>query len=159
MAGYFEEFGAGEQRRERAIRWIVISALVLVIGVISGYFVLRTYPARQSASRFIKALSNNDYRAAYRMWGCDKPCRDYSFEKFMEDWGPKSEFARASATAIEKTRYCNTGIIVTLRSPAGSDVALWYERKDKTLGFSPWPVCVERIPAPPVPGQAVPAPY
>ncbi len=158
MSGYFEQYGAGERRREKVVRWLVISAAILTIATISGYFYLRTYRAERSVSAFLQALRAGDYKNAYRMWGCEQPCRDYSFDKFLEDWGPKSEFANASQASIEKARFCNTGVIVTLRSPAGDDVALWYERGNRTLGFSPWPVCVERIPAPPEPGQPAPAP-
>lgn len=148
MSGFLEEYGVGDQRREKVVRWLVISAIVLTIAVLAGYFTLRTYPAKRFTARFLEALRQKDYRSAYRMWGCDKPCRDYSFEKFMEDWGPNGEFADPGRAGVRKTRFCNSGVIVTLKSPAGRDVPLWYERSTATLGFSPWPVCVERIPAP-----------
>jgi len=150
MAGYLEHYGEGEVRRERVIRWLIISAAVLVAGTIAGYFILRTYPARRQASNFLEALKQGDYKSAYRMWGCAEPCRRYPFEKFMEDWGPKGEYA--GVTSIAKTSFCNTGVIVTLQSRSGGGVALWYERSDGTLGFAPWPVCAEHIPAPAAPG-------
>jgi hypothetical protein len=66
----------------------------------------------------------------------------------MQDWGPKGEYPDPGAAEIAKTRYCDTGVIVTLKPPKGQEVPLWYQYSDGTLGFSPWPVCAPRIPAP-----------
>jgi hypothetical protein len=154
MAGYLEEYGVADERRTKVIRWIVISAVVLAVGATAGYFGFRTYPARHRASVFLGDLSRHDYRAAYGDWGCAKGCADYPFDKFLEDWGPHSPFANAPAASIKKTRFCDTGVIVTLSSPSGADVPLWYERSEATLGFSPWPVCAPHIPAP----QGAPSP-
>lgn len=148
MGGYLERYGVGDERREKTIKWIVIAAIVAVIVCIVGYFVFRTWPARRHTEAFLDALRKSDYQTAYRMFGCEQPCKDYPFNSFMEDWGPKSEFSNPSNAAIKKTRFCNTGVIVTLHSPKGNDVALWYERRSAALGFSPWPVCVEHIAAP-----------
>lgn len=148
MSGFLDDYGVGDQRREKVVRWLVISAIVLTIAIIAGYFVLRTYPARSFTNQFLDALRRHEYQTAYKMWGCEQPCRDYSFNMFLEDWGPKSPFSDPSRAAVKKTRFCNTGVIVTLSSPTGRDIPLWYERSTATLGFSPWPVCVTRIPAP-----------
>jgi hypothetical protein len=148
MPGFLEDYGTGEVRRERVVRWLVILALVFTVGGIAGYFFFRTFPAKRSASRFLEALQRQDYQGAYRVWGCETPCESYSFEKFMEDWGPKGEYANLTSASVERARYCHGGVIVTLKPQAGEEVALWYERASKSLGFSPWPVCAEKIPAP-----------
>ena len=156
MAGYLEQYGQAELRRERVVRWLMIATAVITIGTLVGYFTLRTYPARRQASSFLEALNKGDYKAAHRMWGCPEPCTRYPFDKFMEDWGPKGEYA--GATKIADTSFCKAGVIVTLESPRGDNVALWYDRSDGSLGFAPWPVCAERIPAPTDPGQPVSSP-
>jgi hypothetical protein len=148
MAGFLEDYGVEEARREKTIRWIVISVAVLLVATIVGYFVLRTYPAKRHVEAFLTALRQGDFQAAYRVWGCTQPCRDYSFDKFMEDWGPKGVFGSPSRARITDTSFCNTGVIVTVAPSKGSDVALWYERSNGTLSFAPWPTCVEHIPAP-----------
>ncbi len=148
MAGYLEEYGTRDVRREKVTKWLVISVIVLTIAVIAGYFIFRTYPAKRKTEAFLEDLNRHDYRAAYRLWGCEQPCRDYSFEKFMEDWGPQSDFKNPSSAEIRKTRFCKTGVIVTLGYPGAKEIPLWYERSNGTLGFSPWPVCAEHIPAP-----------
>ena len=148
MAGYLEQYGVGDERRARVIRWLVLSAIVAVVAALAFYFVFRTYPAKRQVKAFLSALSRRDYAAAYRLWGCAQPCPDYPLAKFLEDWGPRGEYGNAAAAGIKKVRYCNTGVIVTLNLAKGDDVALWYQRSNGSLGFSPWDVCAPRIPSP-----------
>jgi hypothetical protein len=155
MAGYLEDYGVEESRRSKFLGRMIVSLIVAVILVIIGYFVFRTYPAKRQVRAFLADLQKGDYQGAYRSWGCAKPCRDYSFERFLEDWGPKGEFAKGTAE-IAKSRYCDTGVIVTLKPAGGREVPLWYQNSDGSLGFSPWPVCAPRIPAPSTP-TATPA--
>lgn len=154
MAGYLEQYGVADARRSRVIRWIVISAAVVGVAALLLYFTLRTLPATRQVDVFLDDLKRRDYQAAYRDWGCAQGCPDYVFASFMRDWGPQSDFADAADARIRKSRFCNTGVIVTLAPPKGEDVALWYQRSNGTLGFAPWPVCAQHIPAP----TAAPAP-
>jgi hypothetical protein len=148
MAGYLEHYGVSDARRSRVIRWIVTSAAVAGISALVLYFTLRTLPAKQHVGVFLDDLKRHDYKRAYGDWGCAKECSDYPFASFMRDWGPQSDFADAADAQIRKSRFCNAGVIVTLAPPKGENVALWYQRSNETLGFAPWPVCAEHIPAP-----------
>jgi hypothetical protein len=145
MGGYLEDYGVADERRSKVIRWIVILGVLAGILALSGYFLLRTYPAKHQVGVFLRHLEQHDYRAAYRDWGCMQDCKDYTYESFLQDWGPKGGYSGAS---IKRTRYCETGVILTLSGPSRDDVALWYERRTGALGFAPWPICAPHIPAP-----------
>jgi hypothetical protein len=154
MAGFLEEYGVADQRRAKVIRTLVISALILVFGSIALYFALRTWPAKRRVNAFLEDLRRRDYQAAYRDWGCVNGCPDYPYAKFVEDWGPKSEFADAGGAAIKRTRYCQSGgVIVTINSTRGTEVPLIFLRSNGSLGFSPWPICDPHVPAPDAPAQ------
>jgi len=150
MAGYLEGYGAGEERREKTIRWIVISALLLVIVAIGLYFQFRNFREEKQISIFFELLKRQEYKAAYAMWGCTDahPCPQYVFDKFLEDWGPKSPHANISSAKLAKTKSCDTGIIQFVEFPGQDEVQLWVERRDRVLGFAPWPVCNPRMPVP-----------
>lgn len=144
MAEFLEGYGVTDARRARIFWCLVIAGVLLVALGLTGYFVFRSWPAKRKVNQFVELLRQKDYPAAYRLWGCTvpgSPCRDYTFEKFLEDWGPKTVHADPAAVNIVRTKYCGPGVIVTLRAGQGPELALWYERKDSTIGFAPWPVC------------------
>ena len=148
MSGYLEHYGAGDEKREKRRRNIVLSVLGLL--VVSGalYLAFRNYREEKQLTIFFDLLKQQNYKAAYEMWGCtDKnPCRDYAFERFQEDWGPKSKHTNLGAMKTVKTKSCSSGIIQIVDFGGGDEVNLWVNRKDRVIGFSPWPVCNPRMP-------------
>jgi hypothetical protein len=142
MPGYLDNYGAGEERRERFIK---ITALVLVALLILGgvaYWFLKNWREEQQARRFFEELGRQDYRAAYAMWGCTEaqPCRDYPFDQFIKDWGPASGRSNPSDFRITRSRSCGSGVILTVETGKQQE-KLWVERKNLTIGFSPLPGC------------------
>ena len=150
MAGYLEGYGAGEERREKTIRWIILSVVLLAVIAIAGYYQFRNYREEKQIGAFLELLKRQDYKAAYALWGCTDahPCPQYALDKFLEDWGPKSPHANIAAAKLAKTKSCNTGIIQFIEFPGNDEVQLWVERRDKVLGFAPWPVCNPRMQVP-----------
>jgi hypothetical protein len=149
MAGFLDGYGVEEERRGRIVRRIAIAVVSTAVLALVLYFTLRTYPAKRAVREFLEDLRKHDYQAAYLVWGCRALCPDYPYGKFIEDWGPRGDFRNPDALGIAKTEFCHNGVIVTLGGK-GHEVPLWYERDTKALGFAPWPVCAERIPAPTV---------
>ena len=153
MGDFLSQYSAGDQTRDKVVRWIlIVIAAVAVVWAIDwvlttyGTFNLRDVREQWRAHSFFSLLSDKQYEAAYKMWGCDvsAPCRDYNFQKFMEDWGPKSPAADPSKRHVNAVRHCKTGIIQVINFGSGDAVNLWVESKDMTLSFAPWPVCNPR---------------
>ena len=144
MAGYLASYGIGDEQREKIIRrLIIIGVLVLVAGGVLFFF-LKNYRQEQQARKFFQLLEKHDYAAAYALWGCTeaKPCRDYPFKNFMDDWGPQSPLAEVNPYHIKKSRSCGTGVILTVDvGKQQQEEKLWVEKDDLTIGFSPWPGC------------------
>lgn len=145
MPGYLEGYGVTDAKREKRVKTIVISLVTFL--VVSGalYALFRDYKEESVIKRFLEAVQKQDYPAAYAFWGCTKeaPCRDYSYEKFMEDWGPKGENAPLVPTGIHESERCGTGYLAALHS-GNQDVALWVERSTGVLGYAPWINCPEK---------------
>ena len=142
MAGYLDNYGAGEERRIRIIKTVVISLVsVVVLGGIL-MFIFHNYREEQRVKQFLAALAAKDYKAAYVMFGCTdaKPCTAYGFDKFMEDFGPASGHDLTHAR-ITRSRSCGTGVIMTLGYGKNSEEKLWVERKDMSIGFPPFDGC------------------
>lgn len=158
MSDYLAQYGSTGQTREKIVRWILITlAVAAVLWVIDwgltlyGTYNLRDVREQWRAHQFFSLLSQKQYDAAYRLWGCEpaKPCRDYSFQKFMEDWGPRGVVPDISGRKTTAVRHCKGGIIEVLDfGGSGDPVNLYVDSKDFTLSFAPWPVCNPRMQVP-----------
>lgn len=148
MSGFLETYGAGEEQRIRWIRRGALAAVLLLAIGLTAYFLLRNYREVRQAERFFELLERKDYPAAYALWGCteESPCRHYTMEKFMEDWGPGSPHAGVSSRKITKTRGCRDGVILEVQFGSNPPDYLWVDRATRNLGFAPWPVCNPVLP-------------
>ena len=143
MPGYLDQYGAGEEERERIIRRVIVSVLAVTLAGSVLYFFFKNYKQESQAKVFFRELKQHNYQAAYRVWGCTEttPCRDYPYATFMEDWGPGSLRADVSSYHIRKSRACGSGVILTVDFGKNQEEKLWVEKQDLTIGFSPWPGC------------------
>jgi hypothetical protein len=143
MAGYLEQYGAGDERRAKIIKTLVISivSLVLVGGVL--LFVFHNYREESRVKQFYALLKAKDYKGAYALFGCTDttPCRYYAFEKFQEDFGPNTGHDNLSNVRISRSRTCGSGVLLTIDLGANQQEKLWVERHDMSIGFPPVQGC------------------
>lgn len=160
MSSYLEEYAGGEIRaakRERIVKvLLILIALFLIVAGIDWILAklgkpnLSDFREQRQVSKFYDALRAKDYDGAYRLWGCDpaNPCRDYSMQRFLEDWGANGLYRDTARIQTDVIRHCETGIIETVRFGASEPVNLFVNSSDLVLGFAPWPVCRPRWQAP-----------
>jgi hypothetical protein len=158
MAGYLDQYGAGDERREKMNRWLIVSGGAALLILLSWWFLygwdkseivrephvarlvqkLRNHRQEGEVRQFMELLKDRQYQQAYQLWG---PSRDYPFSKFMEDWGPQSG-RPLSAFEVVRSRSCGSGVVVTVDLQKGADEKdLWVQKNDRTIGFSPFPGC------------------
>jgi len=160
MPGYLDQYGAGDERRERRNKLIIFcgAAILLLLFlwfVLFGWDktevlriesvarlaqILRNHRQESRVKSFLDLLQRQDYKDAYALWNCTEahPCRDYSMNEFMKDWGPGTH---TGPYAVVRSRSCGSGVIVTVDSGQNREEALWVQRSDLTIGFSPFQVC------------------
>lgn len=146
MSGYLENYGAGEERRERIWKRLALTALAVCVVGGAGWWFFRNWREESQVKSFLTLLSNKDYKGAYGLWGCTEatPCRDYPFNRFMEDWGPQSIAAAPGDVHREKVKSCEAGIIQVMRVK-NEEVLLYVDRQSLVLSYAPWPVCNPRV--------------
>jgi hypothetical protein len=138
--GYLDAYGVADERRSKVIRYTVGGVLLAAVIGTALYFTFRDYTEERQLARFFDLLRAGDYKAAHALWGCTdaKPCRDYRFEKFMEDWGPQGVYRQATQAQTLKARSCQSGIIRVYRIPGSPDpVSLGVDRKSEVVGYAP----------------------
>lgn len=145
MQGYLENYGAGEEQRERKLRLLIVSVVGVAIIASILYYSFRDSRHEKRLTGFLEALRNKDYKTAYSFWGCtvEVQCRDYTFDKFIEDWGPGGVNEKAALGKLIDTERCGTGFMGTLQA-GNESVALWVERSTGVVGYAPWQECPEK---------------
>ena len=146
MAGYLEQYGAGEERRARTVKIVKIVAIALVASILIGgvlFFNFHNYREERQVKQFLSRLDARDYKAAYALFGCTDatPCRYYPFDKFMEDWGPNSGHSGFGGARITRSRSCGSGVLLTVEYGQSRQEKLWVERRDMSIGFPPVQGC------------------
>lgn len=142
MATYLEQYGAGDERRSRIIKRTVIACIGLVILAIAAYLFFHNYPEKQEVKHFLAEVNAHQYAQAYRDWGCtaSHPCRDYDYQRFMEDWGAKV----SSPWNIASVDGCKSFVTVNVQANGAPLQSLMVERGTHVMGFAPAPECQER---------------
>jgi hypothetical protein len=146
MPGYLDRYGEGHEERAKRTKRIVAVVLIVLVSALALYLGLRNHRQKAQVKLFVDLLQKHDYAGAYRLWGCTetKPCPDYTFDKFMEDWGPQRKDGQITSFDITKTRACGSGVIVTVNFGQNREERFWVEGSDMTIGYSPWQVCPAR---------------
>jgi len=144
MAGYLDEYGVKDARRERVTKQILIwGALAVLVGV-SAFFYFRNFSEERVVDRFINLLKQQQYQQAYKMWETPESAKFYPPGKFTEDWGPMGAYKNAAALRIQNVDACDAGVVFGMSYPGADDFGLWVERKTGIVSFAPWTRCPGR---------------
>lgn len=140
MPGYLDNYGAGEERREKIVKkGLLALAIIIVVGAPLLY-IFHNIRQEGQVKKFFSLLAGKDYKTAYALWGCTDrtPCQGYSMNAFLEDWGPSK--GDPSQAHIAKSKSCGSGVIMTVEF-GNQEEKLWVQRDNLVLGFSPFPGC------------------
>ena len=142
MAGYLDQYGAGDERRMKIIKTLVISLVTLAVlgGSPSSFFTITSRSARPSASssgsrrRITRARTSYGWRARTTAAGIlsHPSCRTGVRRAGTPD---------VAGYKISKSRSCGNGVILTVDFAKGQQEKLWVQREDLVIGFSPLPGC------------------
>ncbi len=143
MGSYLQHYGAGEERRNRNIRNIILGVIGLVLLLIALYFIFRDYSEKQTVKRFIAELNSHQFPRAYADWGCtvSAPCRNYDYQRFLQDWGPEKQIS--SPWKVTSVDGCKAFVTVNVQAAGAELQSLGVERGTKTLMYAPAPECQE----------------
>lgn len=137
---YLDTYGVRDARREKIFKRAALAILLSLIAGTVLYFQFRNFREERPPKVFLDHLRSGDYKSAYSLWGCTdaKPCPQYAFDKFMEDWGPSSPMKNPAQARISDTMACDTGVITFIEAPRQPRIQLWVDRKNREIGFAPW---------------------
>jgi len=140
MAGYLDQYGAGDEQRARKIKITILSVISGAVASCLLYFIFHNFSEEQQAKKFFELLEARNYQAAYELWGCTSahPCDGYPMKSFMQDWGPP---VNVQGFAVLDGESCGNNVIVDVDAGAAGDRKLWVGRDHLDIGFPPYEQC------------------
>ncbi len=148
MAGYLDQYGAGEEQRNTII-FRTVSALIIAAILISlGWYLFKNHHQESVVKHFLNDVRRGDLHAAYSDWGCGQPgsCAGYPYDKFLSDWGPGKNGPNAVTLRLDDSESCNNGVLLTVDVNPGRQEVLWVDKSSDSISFAPYPVCPHKSP-------------
>ncbi len=151
MPGYLDQYGEGEEQRNRIVFRSVAAIVIIAIVAALGWYLLKNHHQESVVKTFVNAIRHGDYQAAYRDWGCtpEKPCSGYTFNSFMSDWGssaPRDAAPDPAVLGITDSESCNNGVLLTVSVNRARTEKLWVDKDGDAISFAPYPICPHKSP-------------
>jgi hypothetical protein len=153
MPGYLDQYGAGEEERNRIVIRSIVAVIVVAIAGALGWYLFENHHQEQVVKNFVDALRRGDYQSAYRDWGCteQKPCGAYPLNNFMTDWSGANKDAAPDpgVIGITDSESCNTGVLLTVAVNSTRTEKLWVDKAgngNDAISFAPYPICPHKNP-------------
>lgn len=148
MSGYLDQYGSGEEERNRIVARSFGALIALAIAGSLGWYVFQFHHEEGVVKAFVGAVRKGDYETAYRAWGCteQKPCRGYSKKSFLEDWGPGEAGPDPAVFGLVADEACNNAVLFTLAVNAKRQEKLWVNQGSDEIGFAPYANCPRKNP-------------
>lgn len=137
---FLAEYGQADRRYEKII---AIAGYTLLAAIVLGsvyWLFFRNWREEHRVDQFLTLLEQSKYEQAYELWGCstEQPCPNYSYEKFMEDWGPNSPLGAVKSYEVGRSYSQESGVIILVQVNGHRIPNLWVEKDDRVIGFSPY---------------------
>ena len=138
MAGYLDQYGAGDEQRAKVLKRTIIAVIVLIVGIGLPWYLFKNHSQESVVKNFLDLVRKHDYPAAYKAWGCGDPraCASYSYKDFLDDWGDKSKID-LSVLRIEDSESCGSGVMLIVRTNRDTRDTLWVEKSNNALSYAP----------------------
>ncbi len=135
---YLGSYGVKDAKREK--RFYQIAGTIIGTALLGAFlwYYFRTWGEEQAVKQFFANLQAKNYKAAYTQFGCTgaSPCRDYAFDKFLEDWGDKSTFADVSNVSLGLVEPCGNMVWVEVKRPGKPAIGLAVDPQTKAVGYA-----------------------
>ena len=146
MSGYLQNYGVGEERRNRIIKWLIISGVSVVSDRRgSRYLFLHNYFETQTVKTFLAEVNSRQYDAAYHDWGCSelpRRVRTTTTKDFWKTGGPEKK--TTSPWKVESVEGCTSFVTVNVQAQGSELQSLGVLRGAKTVMYAPSPECQEK---------------
>ena len=121
----------------KGVGWAMLAAIVSY----SFYWLFfRNWREERRVEQFLAAVQQAAYDDAYTFWGCSvqEPCRFYSYESFLEDWGPESPLRAVSSYQLGRSYTQPNGVIIEVHINGEKQPNLWVQKDTQAISYFPY---------------------
>jgi hypothetical protein len=137
-----------DPEKSRKRRKQIISAIAILVIVVSVIWWNRYLPEKLIVGRFFDAVQKQDYNTAYGIWMHDPQWKQhpnehpkYLFNEFYRDWGPGGEWGLIKNYKVYGASSCpggGSGVVVdVIVNDRTEHAQVWVEKSDHTLSYPP----------------------
>jgi len=131
----FEHIAPLDLRSEQQKRRWIFGIVYILLAACFLYFEFRNLPQEWQVDSFLSAIQQQVHQKAYEIW---KPAPSYTFQHFMEDWGPDGFIGQVNSFEIDNASSQGSGVLIFTVLNGNKPLLLWAEKSDKSLSFSPF---------------------
>ncbi len=73
MAGYLDQYGAGDEKRSTIVKRAIALIVAVIILTVVPWYLFKNHAQERKVKDFLDLLRKHDYHAAYLAWGCGEP--------------------------------------------------------------------------------------
>ena len=81
-------------------RRLIMTVVFVVLGGVGLWWLLRYHTEKVTVYHFLSAVEAGDMQRAYQIW---KPVPSYTFDRFLEDWGPNGYYGPVKSFNVKDT--------------------------------------------------------
>ncbi len=141
-----------QPRPSKKLRYTVTGiAFAILVAIAVWFFFLRFTTEKRTTTQFLDSVVGGNYERAYQIW---HPEPTYSYNDFLQDWGPNGYYGPVRSFRITKAEQPKGGSGVTVevevspfqpfpndndivKNEQTKEVRLWVERRDQSISFAP----------------------
>ncbi len=138
---YLDEYDSPRPVFDRLVRMIAVAMIAAILGYSVYWLFFRNWREERQVKLFLEEVKQQQYDAAYERWGCSvaEPCRFYTYESFLEDWGPDSPLGKVDSFKLGRSyTQKDSGVIVRVWINGQEQPNLWVESDTRAISFFPY---------------------
>ncbi len=140
MTSYLEEYERNSWVFGKLAKGIGFAMLAGIALYCIYWIFFRNWREEARVEEFLGLVQAQQYEQAYETWGCTlaEPCQFYSYEAFLEDWGPESPLGAVDSYRLGRSYTQEGGVIQEVTINGAKQPNLWVESGTWIIGFFPY---------------------
>ncbi len=138
--GVLDQYNEQSWLFPKLVKAVGLALLASVIGYSLYWLFFRNWREERQVEQFLQTVQQGAYAEAYEAWGCSvaEPCRFYSYEAFLEDWGPESPLGEVSRFRLGRSYTQPGGVIVEIHINGEKQPNLWVDDENRQISYFPY---------------------